>query len=131
MELAGAEMFSRIMFVQDATTDVICAYSEAVHDAGAAPTAAAAEVVALIETTDVAFGDAELELVVLMTAEVEAFCVAELVAFTTATEEETFTAEELLDTAAEVLTTLNEVCRVVATLKQLQALLSFLGFNEQ
>lgn len=54
-----------------------------------------------------------------------------LVAFTTITEEETLAADELVKRAADVLETLTEVCIVVATLKQLQALLNFFGFIEQ
>lgn len=108
-------MFSRTMLVHDATTDVICAYSDAVQDAGAEPTAAAAEVVALTTTTEDAFGAAELE----------------LVAFMTTTEEETLAADGLVARAADVLETLTEVCIVVATLKQLQALLNLFGFIEQ
>jgi hypothetical protein len=131
VELAGAEIFSRTMFVHAATTEVICAYSEAVQDAGAFPTAAAAEVVTLTTAVEDAFGDADDELVDLTTPDVEAFVMAEVVALTTAEEEETFATDELVTTAFEVLATLTEVCIVVATLKQLQALLNFLGFIEQ
>ena len=101
--------------MHDATTDVICAYSDAVQDAGAKPTVAAAEVVALTTNSEDAFGAAELE----------------LVAFTATTEEETLAADELVARATVVLETLTEVCTVVATLKQLQALLNFFGFIEQ
>lgn len=45
VELAGADIFSKTMFVHAAMTDVICAYSEAVQDAGAL----------LTEATEVAF----------------------------------------------------------------------------
>jgi hypothetical protein len=132
VELAGAEIFSRTMLVHAATTDVICAYSDAVQDAGAEPTAAAAEVVALTTATEDAFGDADDELVTLTAADAEVLDVVELVAFTTAAEEdETFAMDELAATASEVLATLTEVCSVVATLKQLHALLNFLGFIEQ
>jgi hypothetical protein len=56
MEDAGALMFSRTMFVQAATTEVIWAYSVAVQEAGADPTAT---VVAATEATEVGAGAAD------------------------------------------------------------------------
>lgn len=92
------------------------------QEAGADATAAA-DVVALTTAADDALGVAELELVTLATTADEVATFAEEVV--------TFATDELVTIATEVLAALTEVCSVVATLRQLQALLNFLGFIEQ
>jgi hypothetical protein len=56
VELAGAEMLSRTMFVQDATTEVICAYSVAVQAVPSPPAAALAALVTLAADVEETFG---------------------------------------------------------------------------
>lgn len=61
VELAGAEMLSKTMFVQAFTTDVIWAYSVAVHEAGALPTAANVVLVAFTMAAEESLGFAALD----------------------------------------------------------------------
>ena len=118
VELAGAEMFSRTMLVHAATTDVICAYSDAVQEAGADATAIAVLVTWI--NVDDAFAVVALELVVLETAAVD-------VATSPAEEEVGSATEEEMTASEEDFTA---VFRVVAKLRQLHALLNFLGLEE-